>query len=287
VITLVREIQLPLLALILLGACAAKLARTLWVGSVTAGLAPTDLFPRRLRRPAAAAICGTELILGPCLLLTAGRFGGDMAADTVRVLTVLFFLVALCGLVELREHRPDLGCGCFGDLSVKPVGTRSILRAGLLALAAALTVGLPPVHLPPPGLRAAAALGLLLAELLLVALLSPEAGEALVRLGYSEPCELREASPRRALAALRRSRRWRRQSVLIDSDEPADMWRELCWWYVVYPARGSAPGTMLVFAVQAKQHRPAIRSALAGPQPVDPGAGGEGGATPAVRSAAF
>ncbi|HEY6275354.1 MAG TPA: MauE/DoxX family redox-associated membrane protein [Streptosporangiaceae bacterium] len=288
VITLVREIQLPLLALILLGACTAKLARTLQTGSVAAGLGPTDLFPRRLKRPAAAAICSSELIMGPGLLLTAGRFGGDAVADLIRVVTCLFFVVALCGLVELREHRPDLGCGCFGDLSVRPVGIRSILRAGLLAVAAAATVGLPPVQLPPPGLRAAIALGLLVGELLLVAVLSPETGEVLTRLGYSEPCELREASPRRALAALHRSRRWRRQSVLVDGDEPADMWRELCWWYVVYPVRGRTPGSMLVFAVQAKTHRPAIRSALAGPYS-DPrhGADGEGGATSAVRSAVF
>jgi Methylamine utilisation protein MauE len=288
VITLIRDMQLPLLALILLGACAAKLARVLRTGSVAAGLGPTDLFPRRLKRPAAAVICCIELILGPALLLTAGRFDPDVVGDVIRAVTCLFFVVALCGLVELREHRPDLGCGCFGDLSVRPVGIRSILRAGLLAVAAAVTIGLPPVHLPPPGLRAATALGLILAELVLVALLSPEAGEALVRLGYSEPCELREASPRRALAALHRSRRWRRQSVLAGSGEPADMWRELCWWYVVYPVRGGVPGSMLVFAVQTKPHRPAIRSALAGPFP-EPGdeVTGEGGAAPTVRSAVF
>jgi hypothetical protein len=56
----------------------------------------------------------------------------------------------------------------------------------------------------------------------------------------------------------------RRQSGLVSGEAPTDMWRELCWWYVAYPARGE-PGTALVFAVGVKQHRPAIRFALAGP----------------------
>ena len=249
-IVIIREIQIPLLALILLGACAAKLARTLRTGSVSAGLGPTELFPRRLRRPAAVVICCTEVSLGPALILTAGRLGTHGRADGVRLATALLFVVALCGLVELRQHKPHVGCGCFGELSTKPVGIRSIARAGVLAAAALATVGLPPLRLPPPGARAAAALGLLIAELLLLALLSPEAGEALTRLGYSEPCELREVPARRALAALHRSRVWRRQSGLVGGEAPADMWRELCWWYVAYPARGET-GTALVFAVRS------------------------------------
>jgi hypothetical protein len=198
-------------------------------------------------------------------------------------------VIALCGLVELREHRPDLGCGCFGDLSVRPVGIRSIARAGLLAVAALASVGTPALRLPPPGPRAAACLGILIAELLLVVLLSPEAGEALMRLGYSEPCEVREIPAKRTLAALHRSRVWRQQSRLITSDVPADMWRELCWWYVVYPARTSVRDATLVFAVQVKPRRPAIRSALAGPEvddrPQQPGVAEE--FAPVPRSAAF
>ena len=150
-IVIIREIQIPLLALILLGACAAKLARALRTGSVSAGLGPTELFPLRLRRPAAVIICCTEVSLGPALgphrrpVRTHGR------ADGVRLATVLLFVIALCGLVEMRQHKPHLGCGCFGELSTKPVGIRSITRAGVLAAAALATVGLPPLRLPPPG----------------------------------------------------------------------------------------------------------------------------------------
>ena len=272
-LTSIREIQVLVLASILLGACAAKLVRMVRTGTVSAGLGPTELFPRRLKRPAAVVLCTAEVSLGVTLVLTAGRFGSGGRAEVVRLATALLFLVAACGLAQMRQHRPDLGCGCFGDLSTRPVGIRSIARACLLAAAALASVGAPALRPPPPGYKAAADLAILAAELLLVVLLSPEAGEALMRLGYSEPCEVREMPGRRALAALRRSRIWRQQAHLISSDVPVDMWRELCWWFVVYPAHGGGhpPGSgqdgAVVFAVQVKSCRPAIRSAVAGPPP--------------------
>lgn len=294
-IATIQEIQVPVLALILLGACGAKLARALGTRSMTVGLGPTELFPRPLRRPVAIAVCCAELCLGVALIVTSGPFGYAGLATAVRLATALLFLIALCGLVELREHRPDLGCGCFGDLSVRPVGVRSIARAGLLSVAALASIGTPVLRLPPPGPRAATGLGILLAELLLVALLSPEAGEALMRLGYSEPCEVREVPARQALHSLHRSKLWRQQSRLITTDVPADMWRELCWWYVVYPVRGGGdpnagdPDSAVVFAIQVKPHRPAIRWAMA--RPTEPDGRRrpethEWGATP-VRSASF
>jgi hypothetical protein len=293
-LTSIREIQVLVLVSILLGACGAKLARVARTGTVSAGLGPTELFPRRLRRPAAVTLCVTETSLGVALILTAGRFGAGGPASTVRIATALLFMVAVCGLVELRQHRPDLGCGCFGDLSTRPVGIRSIARACLLAAAALASVGAPALRPPPPGYRAAADLGILLAELLLVALLSPEAGEALMRLGYSEPCEAREMTSKRALAQLHRSRIWRQRAHLISNAAPLDMWRELCWWYVVYPAEGCghAPGggqdSAVVFAVQVKSRRPAIHAAIAGPlsgSPPDSGQVRDTGAR--ARSAAL
>ncbi len=96
----------------------------------------------------------------------------------------------------------------------------------------------------------------------MIALLSPEAGEVLVRLGYSEPCELRSVPAPRTLAALRRSSHWRRRASVICGDVPSDMWRELCWRYVVYPGRLDGADADVVFAVQVKQRRPAIKSAV-------------------------
>ena len=71
----VREVQIPLLSAMLLGACATKFARMLRVGSLDAGLGPTALFPMRLRRSVAIAMCVAELACGVALLVTAGPLG--------------------------------------------------------------------------------------------------------------------------------------------------------------------------------------------------------------------
>ena len=53
-LTTFSYIQIPLLALMLLGGCAAKLGRAVQRRSIDAGLGPTALFPLRLRPLAAA-----------------------------------------------------------------------------------------------------------------------------------------------------------------------------------------------------------------------------------------
>jgi hypothetical protein len=266
---MLRELQAPLLAVILLGACVFKLSRVLRARSVAVVLGATVLFPEWLRRPAAIALCGTEMSLGLALLATAGRAGVEGPADAARVAAALFFLVGMCALVEMREQRPDLGCGCFGDLSSHPPGVRSVIRAGLFAGMALAGIRIPAFRLPPPGPRAAADLGILAAELLLLALVSPEIGEVLVRLGYAEPCEVRPQSPRRALAALRGSRGWRAHAHMITGG-PADVWRELCWWYLVYPGRDRGQDCEVVFAVEVKPRRPAIHAAVVRRAPSPP-----------------
>ena len=258
----VREVQVPLLASLLLGGSAAKLVHMLRVRSVDAALGPTALFPVYLRRPAAMLICGCEFALGVGLILTAGRICRGVPTTAVRLGTALLFLVATCALIELRGTRPDIGCGCFGDFSTAPVSGRALARSALLAVAALSTVGLPPLQPPHRGVAAILPLGILAAELALVAMLSPEIGEALVRRGYSEPCELRTVPAERTVAALHRSSQWRRHAGLVSAAEPVDMWRELCWRYVVYPGELHGRPVELVFAVFLRQHRPAIQAAL-------------------------
>jgi hypothetical protein len=131
-----------------------------------------------------------------------------------------------------------------------------------LAVAALITIGLPPLQPPDRKSAAAALLGILAAELALFAGLSPELGEALVRLGYSEPCELRVVPAERTLAALRRSKQWRRHAGLITADVPADMWRELCWRYLVFPGRYRDRDAEIVFGVFLRHRRPLIHAAL-------------------------
>jgi hypothetical protein len=268
-LTEVREAQVPLLSAMLLGGCAAKVARVARVGSVDAGLGPTALFPVRLRRPVALAVCAAEFACGAALIITAGGLGRGGLATAVRLVTSLLFLVATCALIELRTSHPEAGCGCFGDFSTSPVTGRTLARSAFFAVAALATIGLPPLRAPHPGADAARLLVIFAVELVVVAALSPEVGEALVRLGYSEPCELRRLPAVRTLAALRRSSQWRRRAGLITTEVPIDMWRELCWRYVVFPARLGARNAEIVFAVYLRPHRPVVHAAL-----VDSASGG-------------
>jgi hypothetical protein len=268
VLEAIREVQIPLVAAMLLGGCVTKLARTLRTGSVDSGLGPTALFPMSTRRPVAVTMCAVEGALGLGLIITAGGLGGLAAATSVRVGAGLLFLIATSTLIELRTVRPDVGCGCFGDFSTAPVSGRTIARSALLAVAALSTIDLAPISAPQASRAAIELLVLFGAELLVIGALSPEVGEGLIRLGYSEPCELRDVPSFRTLAALRRSKQWRRYSDLITSDVPADVWRELCWRYVVYPSSYQERPADLVFAVFLQRRRPTIHAAL-----VDAGTG--------------
>jgi hypothetical protein len=268
VLEAIREVQIPVVAAMLLGGCVTKVARTLRTGSVDPGLGPTALFPMSTRRSVALILCAVEGGLGLALIVTAGGVGGMAAATSIRIAAGLLFLVATSTLIELRTVRPDVGCGCFGDFSTAPVSGRTIARSALLALAALSTIDLASISAPQAGRAAIELLVLFGAELLVIGALSPEVGEGLIRLGYSEPCELRDVPSFRTLAALRRSKQWRRYSDLTTSDVPADVWRELCWRYVVYPSSYEERPADLVFAVFLQRRRPTIHVAL-----VDAGTG--------------
>ena len=102
---MVRQVQLPLLSVLLLGGCAAKIVAAVRAGSVAAGLGPTALFPMRLRRPVALVMIALELSLGLALIGLAGQIGSGTPATCVRLGTGLLFLVATCALLELRAAR--------------------------------------------------------------------------------------------------------------------------------------------------------------------------------------
>jgi hypothetical protein len=262
VLTGLREVQVPLLAAILLSACAAKFARVVRVGRMDAGLGPTALFPLPLRRRVAIVLCIVELTCGIALVLTAVGLGGSASATAARLATSLLFIVATLALVELRISHPETGCGCFGDFSTTPVGRRALTRSALLTGACLATIGLPTLRLARTSADTAAVTILLAAELALIAALSPELREALVRLGYSEPCELRRVPAARTLAALRKSAVWRKRAGVVTADAPVDIWRELCWRYVVFPARVGDRAAEAVFAVYLRPHRPVVHAAL-------------------------
>jgi len=129
VLSAVREVQIPIIAALLIGACAAKARRAVHSHSVDAALSPTAMFPLMLRKPMTIAICGGECVLGAGLVLTAGQIGAGLPATVVRACTALLFGTAVGALNELRHRRPSAGCGCFGDLSQAPVSTRTLARS--------------------------------------------------------------------------------------------------------------------------------------------------------------
>jgi hypothetical protein len=228
----------------------------------------TGLFPLRLRRPITMTVFVAELGLGLGLIVTAESAGPRLAtaaslpAAVVRSATALFFLIAVGALNETRQRRPSVGCGCFGELSGTPIGWRTITRAGVLCVSAVATIGLPPLRMPSSATTAELWLAVLAFELALLAFLSPELGEILVRLGYSEPCELRRLPVGRTLTALHASAAWRRYANQVTAAAPADVWREGCWRFVVYPGLARGRPVDIVFAVYLQSRRPPVRAAV-------------------------
>jgi len=172
-VTVFQNTQVLLLATVLLAACLAKLTiRERAAGApdhvhgvpVPAGLARVSAL-RRSRGLNVGLGLG-EGVLGLALLVTSHL--------SVRLATTIAFAAATWVVGELRVRRPDAGCGCFGGLSGKRVGRRSVLRAVLFTAAAVASLGAPLAGLQV--LRdVQVQVGLVLAvELALFAALSPE-----------------------------------------------------------------------------------------------------------------
>jgi hypothetical protein len=100
-------------------------------------------------------------------------------------------------------------------------------------------------------------LAVLVAELALLAVLSPELGELMVRLGRAEPCELRRVPVARTLDTLWASAAWKRHHRYLISTNPTDVWREGCWRFAVFPGIVASRRVEVVFAVyMAGRHAP-------------------------------
>jgi hypothetical protein len=255
-LAVMREAQVPLLALLLFGGCAAK-ARHAIGGRQGSG--PTAMVPLRLRRPATLALCATEFALGAALLLTAGRAGAGNPAAAARAATALLFGTAAATLHELRARRPEAGCGCFGELSRMPVSWRVIARATLLCVAALSSIGVPPLRMPDSATQAWLTLAAVAAELVLLVALSPEIGQAMLRLSHADPCELREVPVWRTLSALHASASWRTYQRFLVTTAPIDVWREGCWRFVVFPGMLASRRVDVVFAVHLADRGTPVR----------------------------
>jgi hypothetical protein len=262
VLAVAREVQIPLLAVLLIGGCAAKARRALGARSIDAGIGPTGMFPFSLQRPAAIVIFVSELALGVGLLVTAGRIGVGLPAVAVRAATFVLFCTAVAALAELRSRRPDVGCGCFGDVSSTPVGWRTMTRAALLGAAALASIGVPPLHMLGSVGRFGEALAVTVAELALLAVLSPEIGELMVRLGRAEPCELRRVPVAKTLDTLWASASWRRYHRYLITTTPTDVWREGCWRFAVFPGILASRRVEVVFAIYMSGRHAPIRAGV-------------------------
>jgi hypothetical protein len=259
ILDVVREVQIPILAVLLVSGSAAKAASAMGARSIESETGPTVIFPVRLRRTAAVGLCAAELVLGFGLLLTAGRAGAGMPALVFRAATALLFTTAVGALHVLRDRRPEAGCGCFGELSRTPVSLRTIARTALLCLAALSTIGVPPLWMPGSAGRAGLTLGVIAAELAALAVLSPEVGEVLTRMSHADPCELREVPLARTFSALEASAPWRRYRRHLVTSRPVDVWREGCWRFVVFPAVFGSRRVEMVFAVYLAGRRAPVR----------------------------
>lgn len=69
--TALREVQIPLLAVMLLGGCAVKAWLAVRSRSVAAGMEATWLVPLHFRRPVVVMLCMAEALLGLGLIGTA------------------------------------------------------------------------------------------------------------------------------------------------------------------------------------------------------------------------
>ncbi|MGI5205489.1 MauE/DoxX family redox-associated membrane protein [Spirillospora sp. CA-108201] len=267
-VTAIQNTQVLLLAAVLLVACMAKLTTR-----ERAGAAPDHVHgvpvPARLARLSAlrrsrgmtVGLGIGEGVLGLALLVTSHL--------SVRLATTAAFAAATWVVGELRVHRPDAGCGCFGALSAKKVDRRSVLRAMLFTCAAVVSLGAP--HAGVDVLRDAhTRVGLLFAvEVALFLALSPELAELAGRHRRPRaavPCERRRSPMPETHARLYDSPAWAEHENAIKSAVPLEVWREGCWRFVAFPGRVRERDVEIVFAVSTSERDPAVRSAVVAPE---------------------
>ncbi|WP_285777580.1 MauE/DoxX family redox-associated membrane protein [Microtetraspora sp. NBRC 13810] len=252
--------QLPLLVVLLALGAVAKPATAR--GDDGAGpsslLGPAALVPEKWRTTAVYAAALGELMLAAGLAFTE--------QPVFRWAALGFFGISTYVLLELRQRRPDAGCGCFGEVSARPIGLRAIARTLVLGVMAISVLTVPSTGWAVVTGLSWSAAGAMACGVLVLAALSPELEELIARLRYRAPCEQRPLPVDTALTRLRASSAWRGTRPLLDTEEPADTWRELCWRFFVYPGR-SAEGELVdvVFAVYLSGRRPPVRVTLVTP----------------------
>lgn len=254
-VEVLREVQLPLLSLVLLLAAIGKAASR---PENHAG--PMGGRVSASGRNAVYVQAGVEAALAGTLLLAGGWFG---AAVTFGV--GIYFCGAVLALLVRRARDPLGGCGCFGDLSSGPVGLRMIVRAALLAVAAIAATGVGVSGMDVMRDMTGQHWAVFAGAILVLLLLSPEAPEAVRRLARRDSCTVREVPLARTMARLRTSDVWRANAGFVGDRSPAEIWRYGCWRMLRFRGRREGTDTDLVFAVSLKRRSTAIHAVFADP----------------------
>jgi hypothetical protein len=243
---MLRDLQIPFLAGVLLLACLAKLA--------VRDEGPQPPVALHRRRPFVYGVALTEGVIGVALLVTP--------MGLVRLACVVFFASATRIIGDLARRGADEGCGCFGGLSAAPVGRRGLVRAALLTVAALGSAGVPDTGAQVLGRAGAGAVLLLAAETALLLALSPELALAVQRTRSSTPCELLGVPLSETYTRMYASHAWREFEDSLTSARPTEVWRELCHRFVVFPARVDGRAAEVVFAVPIDGRRSQVRAGL-------------------------
>jgi hypothetical protein len=238
-IDIVRAVQIPFLASVLLLACAAKLA--------VRGDDPGPLVALHRRRPFVYGLALAEGVIGAALFVTT--------LGVIRLSCVVFFASATWIIGDLARRGTDEACGCFGGLSTAPAGRRGLMRAALLATVALVSAGVPETGVQVLGRAGAGTVLLLAAETGLLLALSPELALAVERTRNTTPCELLGVPLAETYARLRASAVWREHEDHLRSAQPVETWRELCHRFVVFPAEIEGRSAEVVFAVPVDRRR--------------------------------
>lgn len=239
------DIQIPLLATVLLLASLAKLT--------VRGEAPAPPV-RPHRHPAFVyGLALAEGAIGVSLLVTQ--------LGIVRMGCVVFFASATWVIADLKRRGADEGCSCFGGLSSVPAGRRGLARVALLTFLALVSAGVPDTGAHVLGQVGPGAVLVLVAETALLLALSPELSLIVERTRNSTPCELLDVPIAETYAQLYASHAWREFEDSLTSARPTEVWRELCHRFVVFPVRVDERTAEVVFAVPVDA-RSEVRAAL-------------------------
>ena len=246
-IELLREVQVPFLALLLLAAGAAK--------ALPGRDRPGQVTSRYHGSAFAWTTAVVEVTLGTLLLTTP--------LLVVRLAATVFFATAASVVADLVRRGSDEACGCFGRLSTGRAGRLGVLRAALLTGAAIVSAGVPKTGIEVLGAARGWSVALLAADVVVFLALSPEVLTAVHRARHPVPCELRDVPLETTYATLRSSGAWREHAASLTAAEPTDVWRELCHRYLVYPAERDGRPVELVFAVPVDRGSAAVRAGVA------------------------